>query len=145
MNKIIFLVLISSFLFACDTDKSKREAERNARKSEVIEASQLPLIVESENGEYIEWYPGRKQMKIKGRKDEEGRRVGIWKAYFENGVEQSILTYNKEGQRDGIYIVRYPNNLLHYRGEYEADEPVGEWLFYDEEGNLTETKDYNLE
>lgn len=141
---MLFIFLTLVLCVSCNSDKSEAELERENRKNRIIENENRPLIQEGENGEYIEWYPGHKQMKIKGRKNEDGERNGVWRYYYENGVEQSVGVYTN-GKKEGIYIVRYPNNLLRYRGEYEEDEQVGIWQFYDEEGNLIETKNYSEE
>src|SRR5690554_7246255 len=99
----------------------------------MIKETYRPLTVLDDNGKYTESYPGHKQVKITGRKDKEGKRTGIWKYYSEQGTELSITLY-KQGLRDGHIIVKHPNGAIHYSGEYLNDEPIGEWKFYDEQG-----------
>lgn len=139
VKHIIYLSLALS-IFSCSEEKKETD---DGLKAEQFEA-ELPLIIEDENGRYTEWYPGREQIKIKGTIDKEGRKVGIWKLYTKQGVEQSITEY-KEGKKDGISIVRHPNGTIHYKGQYEMDEPVGVWKFYDDQGQLIERKFYDEE
>jgi len=130
------LILISIFfLVACGGKESPQRPE--APKQEF-----RPLITEDEEtGRYTEWYPGHQQIKILGRKNPKGERIGIWKYFSEQGVELSVTVYT-DGKRDGHIVVKHPNGALHYVGEYRNDEPVGEWKFYNEQGELTETKNY---
>jgi len=81
-------------------------------------------------------------LKITGRKSKDGERVGVWKYFSERGVELSIVVYNN-GKKEGHTIVKYPNGAVHYSGEYLNDEAIGVWKIYNEEGQLTETKDYS--
>ncbi|MBW7867405.1 MAG: hypothetical protein H3C31_03660 [Brumimicrobium sp.] len=144
MNKYLFILLLVWMGGSCTSHSEDRATKKEVRNSAMQQAENQSLIYEGENGEYREWYPGRKQLKIEGRTNDNGDRVGIWKSYFENGSEQSVVVY-ENGLKEGIYIVRFPNNLIRYRGEYLHDEPIGIWKFYDEEGNLIEEKDYSKE
>jgi|SRR5690554_2308322 len=130
----LFLLVFALFLWSsCEDDKKPQ-------RPEVVEQEFRPLIVE-ENGRYTEWYPGHQQIKISGRKNQEGQRTGVWKYFSEQGIELSITLYNN-GLKEGHTIVKHPNGALRYTGEYLNDEPIGEWKFYNEEGQLIETKKY---
>lgn len=130
----LFLLVFALFLWSsCEDDKKPQ-------RPEVVEQEFRPLIVE-ENGRYTEWYPGHQQIKISGRKNQEGQRTGVWKYFSEQGIELSITLYNN-GLKEGHTIVKHPNGALRYTGEYFNDEPIGEWKFYNEEGQLIETKKY---
>src|SRR5699024_3701549 len=87
------------------------------------------LYSEDRHGNFTEYYPGKKQVKRKGRHDAEGNRIGIWKTYDKNGVELSIEMY-KNGEKDGFTIVRYKNGATRYTGNYENGEKVGVWEFF---------------
>jgi len=134
MKKYFFLVLTLIVFTACT------EAERP--KSTEVKMESRPLVTDDDNGRYTEWYPGHKQLKITGRKSKDGERVGVWKYFSERGVELSIVVYNN-GKKEGHTIVKYPNGAVHYSGEYLNDEAIGVWKIYNEEGQLTETKDYS--
>jgi len=130
----IFLALCLALVFSvgCDTTTVKEE-----EKKEVFR----PLI-ERSNGQFIEYYPGHKQIKMKGREDAEGNRLGIWKLFSQDGVELSVTVYT-EGKKNGHIVVRYPNGMPNYVGEFYMDERVGEWNFYAETGELIETIQYD--
>ena len=135
MRRVVFLVFSLVLWTSCGgNDKPERP--------EVEKEEFRPLIVEGDDGKYTEWYPGHKQIKISGRNDKDGNRAGIWKYFSEQGVELSITIYNK-GAKDGHIIVKYPSGAIHYTGEYLDDEPIGEWKFYNEDGQLKETKNYS--
>lgn len=134
MNKCFFLMLTLFVLTACTQEEKPKRPE--------MKMEYRPLVAEDDNGRFTEWYPGHKQLKITGRKNQDGERVGVWKYFSERGVELSIVVYNN-GLKDGHTIVRYSNGAIHYSGEYLNDEAIGVWKFYDEEGELTETKDYS--
>ncbi|PKR80198.1 hypothetical protein CW751_11080 [Brumimicrobium salinarum] len=132
--KSFSIILFGFLLLGCDNEQPVAEQK-------VEQKDHRPLIVQGSNGKYTEWYPGHEQIKMTGRKNEEGQRVGVWKYFSEQGVELSITVYNN-GKKEGHTIVKYPNGAIHYTGEYLNDEPIGEWKFYDENGELTQTKDY---
>jgi antitoxin component YwqK of YwqJK toxin-antitoxin module len=134
MKKYLFLVLILMVFTACSEEEKPERPE--------VKMEYRPLVTEDDNGKYMEWYPGHKQLKMTGRNNKNGERVGIWKYYSERGVELSITVYNN-GLRDGHTVVKYPNGAVHYSGEYLNDEPIGVWKFYNEEGQLIDTKDYS--
>jgi antitoxin component YwqK of YwqJK toxin-antitoxin module len=140
MVKHIIYLSFTLIVFSCSDEKKKMD---EGLATDQFEAK-LPLIVEDENGRFTEWYPGREQIKMQGTKDKEGRKVGIWKFYTKQGVEQSITEY-KKGKKDGITIVRHPNGTIYYKGQYVLDEPVGVWKFYNDQGQLIERKFYDEE
>ena len=140
MVKYIIYIAIGVVLFSCSEKKKEADVKVEA---EQFKAKQS-LVVENENGRFTEWYPGREQIKMTGTKDKDGRKVGIWKFYTEQGVEQSITEYT-EGKKDGITLVRHLNGTIYYKGKYEMDEPVGVWKFYNDQGQLIERKFYDEE
>lgn len=116
--------------------------EKEKPKRPEVKMEYQPLVTEDDSGRYTEWYPGHKQLKMKGRKNINSERVGVWKYYSERGVELSINVYTN-GKKNGHTIVKYPNGAIHYSGEYKNDEAIGIWKFYDEQGELIETKNYD--
>lgn len=140
MVKYIIFLSLTILIFACSEEKNQTEDDSKTKQFE----ADLPLVTEDENGRYTEWYEGREQIKIQGRKDKEGRKDGIWKYFTERGVEKTITVYS-HGKKDGHIVVRHPNGTIHYSGEYEMDKPVGVWKFYNDEGQLVERKFYDEE
>lgn len=130
-SSVVIQVCLSILLIGCTSSPVEAPSE---------EVKERPLISEKD-GIYTEWYPGHQQIKQKGRLDEEGRKQGVWKHFTEDGVMASVTVYT-DGLKDGHIVVRYPNNVVHYDGEYQMDERVGRWRFYDEEGNLVTEEDY---
>lgn len=100
-------------------------------------------LIEIKNGMYTEWYSGKKQIKFKGALDQKGNRNGKWVFYSESGNELSISGF-ENGKKSGFSIVKYPNGVIHYRGEYRNDEMVGIWTTYDDKGKLLTNKDYGF-
>jgi antitoxin component YwqK of YwqJK toxin-antitoxin module len=125
-------LISSSLLIACAEEKV---ADTPLEKSE-------RSLVEEVDGVYTEWYAGHKQVKVKGRKDAQGRKQGVWKMFTEDGYELSIQTY-RDGKKHGAVVVYHSNGALHYSGEYDEDERIGEWKFYDEMGDLVTIENFD--
>lgn len=70
-----------------------------------------------------------------------GRRNGRVIFYYPGGIPQTE-GYYVDGVEEGSYTVFHPNGVPFYRGQYTAGKRTGLWEFYDEEGNLTNTKQY---
>lgn len=98
-------------------------------------------LVEINNSMYVEYYPGKKQIKFKGPQDENGKRHGKWTHFSEEGVELSISEY-EHGIPHGLRFVKYPNGNIHYVGQFEHGEKVGVWSTYTINGEVTKT-DYS--
>ena len=131
MKKIVTYLLLIVLVFACQQNN-----EDHVKPTEKKEN-----LVEVKNGIYTEWYPGKKSKKFEGAQDEKYRRNGKWTFYSEGGTELSITFYSN-GLKDGFTIVKYPSGRMHYRGEYRNDTIVGLWTTYDENGKVTNEKDY---
>ena len=76
------------------------------------------------------------------------KNVNFINRFYKNGqkMEEGTFGYSKmsnnyEG-RTGEWKTYYENGQLKSRGSYRVNDPVGTWEFYDEKGNLTETKNY---
>lgn len=125
-----FLLLLIGVLFSCE-DATAKKKKRSVHEN----------LVEVKNGVFYEWYPGKKQLKYKGGQDKDKRRNGVWTFYSESGTELSV-TYYDHGLKEGFSIVKYPNGILHYRGEYHRDKMVGIWTTYNERGEMVSEKDF---
>ena len=68
----------------------------------------------------------------------DGRRHGLWTAYFPDGTVQSRGMY-RNGVRHGTAEVFHPGGMPYYTGQYHQDNPSGEWLFHDTTGALHRT------
>jgi antitoxin component YwqK of YwqJK toxin-antitoxin module len=130
MKNLTFLIL-SLLLYSCINEEEEYKREVKAPE----------ILVEIEDGIFTEYYPGKKQIKFQGEQDDELNRHGRWVFYGENGLELSISHYI-HGKKDGFCIVKYPNGVLHYVGEYSDDKKVGVWKTYNEKGELVTEKDF---
>ena len=98
--------------------------------------------IETQAKEYTEYYPGSKNLKFKGMLNEEGRRVGLWTAYYQDG---KILSRNEylDNVLHGSTVVMYADGTINYRGKFENGKKLGLWMFYSEDGTLTFSKSYD--
>ena len=129
--KYLFALSLVALLFSCNNNEEKTEAN----------LPEVETLTEYKNGIYTEYYPGKKKIKIRGAQDKNKIRDGRWVLLSESGKELSVTYFNK-GKREGHSIVKYPNGMLHYVGEYKNNQMIGVWKFYDEKGNLKDEKDY---
>ncbi len=73
----------------------------------------------------------------------DGLRNGQWIGYERNtGKKQSEVNYLL-GLEDGPYTVYNYNGTPRITGQYNNGKPIGEWSFYDEDGTLAGTKNYD--
>lgn len=135
--KLLYFFIISLAIFIFESCSSEKKNQPN--KS--IRPKEEKTLIELKNGIYTEYYPGRKKIKIQGAQNNQKQREGKWVFYSESGLELSI-TYYENGKRTAHSIVKYPNGTLRYVGEYENDQMIGIWKYYDEKGNLIQEKDY---
>ena len=134
MKHLLFFNFITSlfiFLISCDSNDTKQLNDKDVKEQ----------LVEVKNGKYTEWYPGKKQIKFEGMVDKKGKREGKWSYYSEKGTELSFTIY-EHGVKQGHTVVKYPNGIIHYRGEYLNDNIVGVWTTYDRKGKVVSEKDY---
>ncbi len=102
------------------------------------------VLIDTIGFEYNEWYPGKKQLRKEGSFDSNYLRHGKWVYYNVDGKEVSMTTYT-HGLRQGFSIVKHPNGVIHYRGEYNQDKTVGLWTFYNDKGQMINEINYDLE
>lgn len=129
MKFLIPIAVFATLLFSCENEPEKEEKRTFD-----------PIVVEDDY--HREYYPGTKQLKIEGPKDENNQRHGMWKSYNAAG---GILSMNefKNGKKHGIILVNYISGKTRYTGEYINDEPSGIWKFYNEDGTLAKEENYN--
>ena len=76
--------------------------------------------------------------------DEQYKRHGKWVFYDQNGIELSMTTYT-HNLKQGFSIVKHPNGVIYYRGEYNQDKKVGLWTFYNDKGEKVNEINYDAE
>ena len=75
---------------------------------------------------------GLSQGKIKN-----GKRVGPWVGFWDNGQISSKGTY-KDGKREGPWVIYYKNGQLMTKGTYKDGKRDGPWVSYHEDGTVDE-------
>jgi antitoxin component YwqK of YwqJK toxin-antitoxin module len=130
---ILILFISFGFLIGACSEEEVKTKKRETKED----------LVEIVDGVYTEYYPGKKKVKFKGRQDKNKLRHGKWTYFSPNGEELSITHYIN-GKREGHSIVKYPNGVIHYIGEYSNDLQIGIWKTYNEQGVLLEEKNFDL-
>lgn len=60
-------------------------------------------------------------------------------------AQENLNQTDKQGQKQGQWIKKYPNGQVMYEAFFIDGEPVGEFKRYDEEGNLTSVLNYSAD
>ena len=128
----IISLIILFLLFSCRNQNTETQ-----NVNDVNESIEKESLEEIKNGTYTKWHEGKKQILIKGKLKHDNKRDGIWYSYFSDGIKNSMTTY-KNGSRNGLSWVNYPNGKRHYEGYYNNDAKVGIWKFYSSSGELEE-------
>ena len=136
-------------LYACvenaSTESNKMNSDTNVEdESDAKSDVYKPGLIDTIDYQYQEWYPGRNQLKIEGMFDEQYKRHGKWVFYDKNGIELSMTTYT-HNLKQGFSIVKHPNGVIYYRGEYNQDKKVGLWTFYNDKGEKVNEINYDAE
>ncbi len=63
----------------------------------------------------------------------DSKRVGPWSSYFSNGGIRSRITY-VDGKEEGPTEVFHETGMTYYTGTYHSGLSVGEWIFYNAQG-----------
>ncbi|TNE74209.1 MAG: hypothetical protein EP333_05905 [Bacteroidetes bacterium] len=131
--KILYYLIAGMLLLSCGQEEQEKVNE--------VKPTEPEELVEISNNIYREYYPGKKQVKFEGMQDDDKQRHGKWSFYNEKGIEITV-TYYDHGKKHGHSIVKYPNGVVYYYGEYQNDKMVGVWKTFDENGKLITEKDY---
>lgn len=60
-----------------------------------------------------------------------------------SAVSQDINQTDSKGRRQGIWMDFYPNGQKRYEGEFKNDKCKGTFRYYDEQGNLQATNEFD--
>lgn len=71
-----------------------------------------------------------------------GLKEGEWQSFYESGKLWSDEFFT-HGLPDGKITVYYENGQKYYEGEFKAGNPVNTWTYWNQEGKLMRTADYN--
>ncbi len=70
-----------------------------------------------------------------------GNRFGTLISYYSCGAKAYVQHYNADGC-DGEDTGYFPSGRISYRAHYKAGNPVGTWIWYDEDGNIKTTREH---
>ena len=96
---------------------------------------------------YITFYNDG-QLDLMGMLDKDGKRVGLWTKWYENGNKKEeglVIDENTIGGivEDGLWTYWYENGNKKEEGTYgNYGRRVGKWTFYNEDGSVKEVKEY---
>ena len=142
---IIFIFVLCACCENASTESNKINSDTNVEdESDAKTGLYKPGLIDTIDYQYQEWYPGRNQLKIEGMFDEQYKRHGKWVFYDKNGIELSMTTYT-HNLKQGFSIVKHPNGVIYYRGEYNQDKKVGLWTFYNDKGEKINEINYDAE
>ncbi len=74
--------------------------------------------------------------------DKNGLKQGIWIIYYNNGEKKSEINY-ENGVPKGKAIFYYPNGNIRESGNWQVDHWVGDYKYYYESGQLSYDWEYN--
>jgi antitoxin component YwqK of YwqJK toxin-antitoxin module len=83
------------------------------------------------DGPYKEYFPN--EMIFLEGSFKEGKRVGEWSYFYDNGKKNRTMTY-KNGLLDGEWEVFRPDGSLLMTESYENGKRSGKWLRYEDDG-----------
>ena len=142
---IIFIFVLYACVENASTESNKMNSDTNVEdESDAKSDVYKPGLIDTIDYQYQEWYPGRKKLRVQGMFDEQYKRHGKWVFYDKNGIELSMTTYT-HNLKQGFSIVKHPNGVIYYRGEYYQDKKVGLWTFYNDKGEKVNEINYDAE
>jgi hypothetical protein len=144
--QLLALVLIVAACSEKTTDEpTKKPLNENSTPTTVTQApaveSDPEELVDIKGHTFIQYYPGKKQIKFKGLQDDQKRRDGQWSYFSLEGKELSTTMYS-HGKKHGHMIVKHENGALYYYGEMSYDKKIGIWKTYDEDGVFISETDF---
>lgn len=140
MNKALVLCVLCA-LFSCSESEQKQGLEVLEKWGNgVVKKDRVRLAADTFK---VNYYHENFKLHMSGNAFySEGEEVknGEWKAFYPNGVNWSLNTFDK-GVEDGDYRTWHRNGILNISGEYREGSATGRWTFYDGEGVVVKTFD----
>ncbi len=128
MNKTLLFALLAFLFVACTTQKEDEHQEAKTQQS-----TPVSITNSITDGEQVTHYPNG-QVKLRGNL-KDGKKTGMWYAYYENGVKQSENEYQYD-ILNGKSATFYPSGQLRYIGYFKNGKKEGLWEYYSKEGEL---------
>ncbi|MBM3419083.1 MAG: hypothetical protein FJY17_09230 [Bacteroidetes bacterium] len=130
--KVYLIFLIPVFVLV-----SCGKSEENASEESSIESQEVKI----ENGVKTVYYKGTDKVFIRGNVDKDTLWDGKVTSYRPNGEIISVHSWTN-GIKNGMFQVYRENGRLFYTGEYEKDQKIGNWYFYDSLGKFVKEVSY---
>jgi len=108
------------------------------------DAKPAELVVtgeDKEQGPIRSWYQNG-QAKMVGNL-EDGSRVGRFVWWHQNGVKQSMGSYDAQGRKTGQWVWWHENGMKSIMGQYKEDDADGLWRQWDQDGKQTREKTFD--
>jgi len=141
MKKIICLILPLILIIACNrVKKVKVVEEKFPDGSPKVERYFNGDSTNKEMVKEVRYYPNKKEQMEGEFKNE--RRDGNWVYYYENGNKWSEGSF-LNGLDNGKRTVYFKNGKVRYEGFYNNGKKVSIWKFWDENGSLQKTIDFD--
>jgi antitoxin component YwqK of YwqJK toxin-antitoxin module len=151
---IVLFSLITVFCISCHRNKSAQDdiliAEDGSKSKKVVieqNSDNTPKVVYyyklDKDGNTTQEVTREEHFYLGGKKYiegniKQGERNGKWFAYFQDGSVQ-VSAFYVSGLEHGEYNVFRENGKPYYTGQYNMGICIGEWKWYDEKGNVTES------
>ena len=141
MRNLLLFFIVSLFFTSCDElDSATPKEIKTINGYKIVGYYEIDGTDSIKVGERT-FYPNSEKVYLEFR-IKDGKRHGECLSFFQNGTRQSLNTY-KEGMLNGDYRVWHENGELQIEGQYENNKEVGEWVFYDKDGNVKKTQKFN--
>ncbi|MBM3447824.1 MAG: hypothetical protein FJX90_01800 [Bacteroidetes bacterium] len=139
-NLLLFFIALLLFTSCDELDSATPKEIKTINGYKIVGYYEIDGTDSIKVGERT-FYPNSEKVYLEFR-IKDGKRHGECLSFFQNGTRQSLNTY-KEGVLNGDYRVWHENGELQIEGQYENNKEVGEWVFYDKDGNVKKTQKFN--
>lgn len=100
------------------------------------------VLKDNGRGPKENFYPSGKLSSTGNFKFSGSDKIDDWKYYYESGQLKAIGSYTYTSDKEGEWKHYYDNGKLEAIKVYKWGRKVGQWKYYDREGNLTKTLSY---
>jgi antitoxin component YwqK of YwqJK toxin-antitoxin module len=145
-TKIILFSFIFCGLVSCSNQADKipaGEIQKESSPSTTSDSTNFTIVTTQDtttkDGESISRYKSG-AVRMQGMM-KDSKREGLWKSFYENGVQWSESTFVC-GVKFGKTTTWYENGNKRYEGFYANDKESGMWTFWNEAGELVNTKNF---
>lgn len=133
----MWIVALAMFLLGCGAGKADQGKPQGNTAGQAQEPRPAQQMVEGPN----KIYDAEGRLEMEGNVHH-GMRHGVWTSYFPDGRVRSRSEY-REGKLEGITTTFRANGSMYYTGQHHNDKEVGEWRFFDDQGELARTVTYD--